>query len=523
MATVGSDGKARLWELPSATLLQVWKDHPGAVRSLTFSHDSRFLTAVVQPDPNNSSDTEVTFWNLDSNELHWSLSGKWWKIAMSPTEPIVATRGWALDAPEPVDTALPSYPIQLWNYETKKTLGPPLKREEPDRLGMRDMQFSSTGQFLASGLPIHIWNVSTRELVTSLPRETSFSVCSFSADDRFVATKAQRRNSVQVWETTTGRLVNAVSHEGSVNEALFHPVLRDHLITCSTDQTLRVWNWKESQLVTRLLGQASDIMTITVAPAGRIALSGGHNGSVMAWRLETSPSMDEIPNGYTLIPPIFSSKGRWMVIAEFIGQQNITTQDLGIPSNMQPGPRGTPPPAFRPEIPWRQVVYDPSDCHRLWVIDVSEQMLGFTPDEEILLTITPNRVVYRNARSGDLIRGMVLDPPIANWNFNTRGRSRRFALSPDGTQLAAIEDYEGIRLIDLSSGATLATMEENASLRHIQFSPAADKIVFRSRSVAGVWDLDRDAIHRLTEDASWAVIAHRWQVGCVPEQSPGMA
>ena len=507
MATVGSDGKARLWELPSAAQLHVWNHHPGAVRSLTFSHDSRFLTAVVQPDPDNPSETEVTFWNLDSKELHWSLSGKWWKVkvAMSPTEPIVATRGWALDAPKPGDTAVPSFPIQLWNYETKKTIGTPLKREEPDNLGMSDMKFSSTGQFIDSGLPIHIWNVSTQELVTNLPRETSFSVFSFSADDRFFATKGQRRNSVQVWETATGRLVNAVSHESSVTEALFHPVLRDHLVTCSTDQTLRIWNWKESQLVTRLLGQASDIMAMTVEPAGRIAFSGGQNGSVMAWGLDTSPSMDKITNGYTLIPPIFSSKGQLMVIAEFIGEQNITYLDLAIPSNMQPGPKGTPPPAFRPEIPWRQVVYDPSDCNRLWVIDVSEQMLGFTPDEEILLTITPNRVIYRNARSGDLIRSMVLDPPIANWNFNIRGTSRRFALSPDGTQLAAIEDYVGIRLIDLSSGATLATLEENAWLRHIEFSPAADKIVFRSRSVAGIWDLDRDAIHRLTEGVSWEV------------------
>ena len=504
LATAESDGKARLWELPSAIQLHVWKTHPGAVRSLNFSHDSHFLTAIVQPDPDSFTAGEVAVWNVDSKELHWSLSGKWWRIAISPTEPIVATHGWARDKPEPFDTASPSQPgIQLWNYETKEALGGPLKREERDDLGVSDMLFSPTGQFLASGLPIHIWKVSTRKLITSLPQKTSFSTFSFSADDVFVATKGRSRNSVQVWETATGRLAGTVSHEGSVTEALFQPLSGDNLITCSTDQTLRVWKWKESQLITRQLGQGSDIISMAADPEGLIALSGGKNGTVMTWRLETSPSKDKIPNGFTTIPPVFSSKGRWMVIAEFIGQGNITTRDLSVPAYLPPGPRDVPPPLFRPEIPWRKVVYSPSDCNRLWVVDVSEQILGFTPDEEMLLTISPKQVVYRNAQSGDLIRSINLDPPIANRNFNTWGPNRWFALSPDGTQLAAVEDYKRIRQIDLSSGDTIASMGESALVTEVQFNPAGDKILFRSRSIVGIWEPDRDKVHRLIKDASW--------------------
>lgn len=520
IASVSEDGKVRLWEFPSLTPLHEWPSEPGVAGAPIFSQDGRFLAALTQQGSHHLYSDGVVLWDLETKQRQWSMPGRWKGLALSPSEPIVALHGWldAADFPLQIPgqgfSRYPNPEIYLWNYATKELVAT-LTREEFDATGDMGLKFSKTGRFLANsirGLPIQIWDVASGTLVASLPKSTAFTVFDFSPDDAFLATKGRRRSRVQIWEVTTGRLVSTLSHPKSVNDVVFDLGIADQIITCSEDQSIRVWNWKTVSTVSRWLGHGSDVLSIATDATGSIVLTGGKNGKVLSWDLVEDAEPDEIPNGYTINPPVFSPNARRMVINEWTGAWDLSQRTFSVAGYTPPGnwELSRPPiteeqKAARPVL-WKQVVFDSANCKRLWELDNEEFALGFTPDGESLLTITENDVRYRMAQNGALMQTTVFESPIVNRNFDLIGPYRWFALSDDAKSLAVAEDYESIRLINLPDGTTAATLGEDAFAMQLRFNPRADRIVFASREGGtGIWNLEDNTVKRLTEKTPWYV------------------
>lgn len=146
------------------------------------------------------------------------------------------------------------------------------------------MRLNEGGRYLitASGLlrgsraarekqTVGIWEVSTgRPTITveiaSPPAAKKFRVSiAISPDGRYFATAAQRV--VQVWDSSTGREVSHMSHEGALLDLTFSPNGKV-LGTASYDRTARLWDVRTGKEIARMPHEDA-VWKITFNPDGK--------------------------------------------------------------------------------------------------------------------------------------------------------------------------------------------------------------------------------------------------------------
>ena len=152
---------------------------------------------------------------------------------------------------------------------------------------------------------------------------------SFSPDGTKLGLAPGRRTgSVGIWDLSSNALQCELhGHESWVSEVLFHPTEPDIVASCSLDQTIRIWNWKEEKLIRRMTGQASDITSMTFTRDGQRLVSGSKDGRVMVWNVKDDSPADLIPRAYTIGEPLFSPSGNLVNIIEWTGIYAPTSVD----------------------------------------------------------------------------------------------------------------------------------------------------------------------------------------------------
>jgi WD40 repeat protein len=117
-----------------------------------------------------------------------------------------------------------------------------------------DVTFSPDGRFLAtsSGLndsdrTARVWEVAGGREVVRLPHEATVNQAVFSADSRYLATRAGN-NTASVWDLSTGAEVARVRHDGLITDIAFSAD-GARLITASQDRSAQVWRWRPHDLI----------------------------------------------------------------------------------------------------------------------------------------------------------------------------------------------------------------------------------------------------------------------------------
>jgi WD40 repeat protein len=105
-----------------------------------------------------------------------------------------------------------------------------------------------------------------------------------------VAVSGGRDGSMQVWDLATGnlRLNNLHAHEGPVNAvALSELDGRPVIVTCSHDQTIRVWDLVAGGLLKTLTGHTGAVTAVAVGvlDSHPVAVSGSRDRTVRVWDL----------------------------------------------------------------------------------------------------------------------------------------------------------------------------------------------------------------------------------------------
>jgi WD40 repeat protein len=91
--------------------------------------------------------------------------------------------------------------------------------------------------------------------------------------------------SIHRWDVATGEPVNTLEgHRSYVTDLQFTPD-GNHLISSSTDQTIRLWDWPEGRATTVLRGHADEIDGLAVPRAGNTVASRCRDGSIFMWPL----------------------------------------------------------------------------------------------------------------------------------------------------------------------------------------------------------------------------------------------
>ena len=292
-ATASSDGTIKLWETDSWRLVRSFEGHTGWVREVTFSPDGRWLLSGA------GGDDTARIWEVATGRpivmfrdfqqitcVDWSRDGERFVIGGQRGEAYV----WNVtdtDLSELAQSIEDGAAAAVWTLQS-----PQLSHRLPYGDWIWDVEFSSDGEQLVVGGNtgiIALWNLDDERPESRHFRGHAKKTWSaaFSPSLEWILSAGDDRTAM-IWDVASGELLATLTgHTHSVVHAVFsadgHRVL-----TTSFDGTVKLWDWNGEE--------AREIHTVRGDPAGgwegvflptdpSQLLVACNNGSVKQWDL----------------------------------------------------------------------------------------------------------------------------------------------------------------------------------------------------------------------------------------------
>lgn len=513
--------------------------HRDSVYSVAFSTDGERIASA-------GADGEIIFWDTDTGERVATLHGNGYeinRIALSPDNKWLAAVGddnavriWEMQAIEtdPVAAAPVTIPIggnrslfavgfspdsrqlasggddnlvHLWNTADWSSAGELVGHEGH----IESLRYSPDGSMLASASSDHtvkLWDVASQsELQTLGGHETQLGLIScvaFSHDGRrLVSCGLQDERSI-VWDTQTGEpLAELRGHQNWVQGASFSK--DDSLIaTACKDGVVLLWDGSSYEQVARLLGHHGRVWNTTFAPQSQRLATAGADGRVLIWDIdEVFHRRLEVMFESPLVAMAIHPKTARMAVEVHGG--NVYEVDLASGELSQsfqiPDSSGLRCLDYSPDGKF-VVAPSGSDSLRLWsttdwqltrefpMSGSKPTHVRFSPNGKQLAIIEQDsRLHLLDIETGKEVAILVDDA----------GPLQCLAFSADGGRLAAAGETNHVRIWNLQTG-TIETDIERFSRRIItlECSPKNDLIIFGGdERVIFAYDLADHTVHRL--------------------------
>jgi WD40 repeat protein len=131
-----------------------------------------------------------------------------------------------------------------------------------------------------------VWDLTTKESVLTFPdhQNTVYAVA-VKADGK-VAYSVGEDNQLRTWNAQgEGKQIRATGGHGkAIFKLLLHPT-QPLLMTCSADDTVRIWNADNGAAVRTLNGHTDWVYALALSPDGNLLTSGSWNGEVKIWKV----------------------------------------------------------------------------------------------------------------------------------------------------------------------------------------------------------------------------------------------
>jgi WD40 repeat protein len=361
----------------------------------------------------------------------------------------VAHRELSLDNLAAALRALDACPEDLrgWEWRYLMRLCKIDPRVIPVNAEVRGLAFSSDGEQLASAGGdgwVTIWNSRTGEAARPpfLAHEGAVVSVAFHPEGTYLASRGEDKK-VKVWDLAATREVEFdgpvdVGRDfGMAHTVAFSP--NGNLLATGSDGTVKVWDWKNGQLLHRLAGYEKDAISVAFSRDGRRLASASNGENVKHWDLErggqllrTFPPAHRHPVGALA----FSPDGERLADANF------------------------------------------NRCVYLWNTQTGERCgtLGHTGN---VLGVAFSPDGQRLASSGEDKIVRVWDPTTGREVLGLRGHTGMcecVAFSRDGDRLASASTDRTIRVWDATplqgnEGQEVFTLAQPGEVRSVVFSP----------------------------------------------------
>jgi WD40 repeat protein len=478
LATGGSDGTIRLWDMPGGRWRTTLTGHVGAMHWMRFSPDGSTLATA-------GDDRTVRLWDMPGGQSRATLNGH---------RDVVETAVFSPDG-RTLTTASHDGTVRIWDVAEARSRAVLPVDTEP----LFSVDVSPDGRTLATASldgTARLWNTATGQLRDQLAghRDTLFAVA-FSPDGRTLATASQDRT-IRLWDLTTRQTrVTLTGHTDGVRAVAFSPDGRT-LATGSYDRTARLWDIAggvaSRQPRATLTGHTADVNGILFSPDGRTVSTGGMDGTVRLWNVADGQTRGTLPgNGVNWAA--FSPDSRTLATASVNGAR-LWDLTMGQPEVTFTGDNtNLSTVAFSPD---GRTVATAGMEHFVRLRDATSGRtratlrghtagvwkVAFSPDGRTVATASEDRT----ARLWDATSGRSRAALVGHTHY-----VNAVAFSPDGRTVATASDDRTVRLWDATSGRQRATLDDHtAGVWTVAFSPNGRTLASGSYDrTARLWDV----------------------------------
>ncbi len=258
---------------------------------------------ISESDTVDSSD--ITTWALPEGAI--ARLGRGWvpDIAFSPDERYLAVGTW----------------MGLWLYDLEMLS--PVALWETERGMVGYVTFSPNGEWIAvsnSDNILKVLDIKNGACLTQVEADDHISGLTFSLDNRYLAAAYAGSSTVEIWHAKTGepfaKFTENVEKARFTRPICFSPDMQLIASTCIIDTThntdaIVVWNVESGQQIALLAAHTKEITTICFSPCGQFLASGGEDGAVYVWDVNTwqQVQLDTDFGDVYRIFPSYSSEG----------------------------------------------------------------------------------------------------------------------------------------------------------------------------------------------------------------------
>jgi WD40 repeat protein/tRNA A-37 threonylcarbamoyl transferase component Bud32 len=407
LATTSHDGKVRIWDATTGTLVQTFPFYPGRLPTdpnslilsgVAFSPDGRLVAAGAEKNA-------VLVLDARTGEVRHTLRGHTGPVlgvAFSPDGRRLASCG-------------EDRTVQIWPLGGK---GDPLTLRA-HTAGVTAVAFSPDGRQLASASAdstVRLWDAATgQRLHTCRGHTQGIFALAYSPDSRRLASTGGQEGLVRIWDAATGQEVQRLTgHVGFVLGVAFSPD-GQRLVSTGFYQSVKVWDtatWQESF---RLWGHDRTVVAAAFSPDGRSLMTADWFGGVKVWDATTSPESLLLAAGPLPVSGLaFSPDGRRLAVASW-WDNTVRLRDLDTTAEVL-------------------ALLHPQPVHGV----------AFSPDGKHLATACIDRQVRlwdaTGKKDARVLRGH-------------KDEVTRVAFSPDGKSLASGGNDGAVLLWDVATGA----------------------------------------------------------------------
>ncbi len=412
LASSSLDQTIRLWDIEKGICVGVLKGHTNGVFAVCFIGEGNILAS-------SSLEGTVRLWDVATRQCVRILQGHTNAVyanAVNPQGTLLATGG-------------DDFSLKLWDVASGECLR---------TFQGRQNWFSSVA--FSPILPAESSQSKNPKSKIQNPKFLSGWLIASGGEDRIV----------RLW-TPDGECRNLRGHTDFIFAVNFSPDGRS-LVSCSADQTIRLWNVMTGQCIKVLQGHAGLVTDVTFSPDGHILASSSYDHTVKLWDVATGQLLYTFPE-HIAMSTAFSPDGKKLAVGSF--DETVRIWDLQTKQCCQ---------TFK--------------GHSSWVWWVAFSLDG--------LTLATASSADRTVRLWDVCTGECM--------HILRGHQEwiwAIAFSPDGKILASCSSDGTIKLWDVAAGDCIATLEgHNTWVMSVDFSPEGNTLVSGDgNAVIKLWDV----------------------------------
>ncbi|HEY7422835.1 MAG TPA: protein kinase [Gemmataceae bacterium] len=272
IASAGKDGKVKIWDSRTDSVIQKFPAHNGAACGVAFHPDGQHLAS-------SGADRLVKVWDLSAPRQ---------PVFQGPCDAVRKFGAACTVAFRPLDgrylAAGSDGKVMIWNWKEKDRQ--PLHTFPGPEYDSIPVAFTRDGRCLATGgawqQGLSLWDAETGRLFGTLPAHRHpVSALAFSTDGGRLASASLGR-SVSLWDTMTRELLQPLPHTGNVLGVAFS---RDgqRLASVGEDKTVHIWDAATGREVLGLHGHTDMCGCVAFSPDGWRLASASHDGTIRVW------------------------------------------------------------------------------------------------------------------------------------------------------------------------------------------------------------------------------------------------